>query len=515
VPSRRLRISLWTAAGVLLTLGIAVTVLKIEFQPLARNYAISALKKRYKSDVELGGVQISLFPTVHATGQNLVLRLSKEKNMPPMVVIRRFTVEARFAGLFDNPKRIRKLTLEGLQLHIPPRSGDSHDDASANGSADSEVIPFILEEVIADGTTLETLPADPQKDPLKFAIHQLTLHSVGARRPMTFHAELENAKPPGFIHSDGDFGPWNPDEPGDTPLGGKYTFSNADLSVFHGIGGHLSSSGQYRGQLARIDVHGTTDVPDFSLSLADHPMHLRTRFEATVDGTNGNTDLHPVHAVLDDSAFDVSGSIERNALQKHKEIDLQAETQGTDLEDFLRLSVNGSRPPMTGDISFKTKVKIPPGENPVVDRLQLEGIFTLRRVKFTSATVQQKIASLSHHAQGEPKDTSTTGVNAAFAGRFRLRAGVLALPRLRFEVPGADVRLDGQYKLRSGDIDFKGTARLDATISQMTTGIKHILLKPLDPLFKHDGAGAVVPITISGTRGSPSFRLDIGRILKP
>jgi hypothetical protein len=28
-------------------------------------------------------------------------------------------------------------------------------------------------------------------------------------------------------------------------------------------------------------------------------------------------------------------------------------------------------------------------------------------------------------------------------------------------------------------------------------------------------APALLPIEISGTRGSPSFRLDIGRVLKP
>jgi hypothetical protein len=81
-------------------------------------------------------------------------------------------------------------------------------------------------------------------------------------------------------------------------------------------------------------------------------------------------------------------------------------------------------------------------------------------------------------------------------------------------VPGAHVSLDGQYDLPSGRIDFTGTAKLDATISQMTTGWKHVLLKPVDPLFKRDGVGTVLPIRISGTRGSPSFQLDIGRVLK-
>jgi hypothetical protein len=483
---------------------------------MARTWVISAIKQRYKSDVELGDLQISLFPTVHATGENLVLHLAGRKNLPPMISIRRFTVEARFIGFFRSPKRIRKLKLEGLRIHVPPKQERPDVNSNQSGGSKSNQepsMPFVLQEVVADGTTLETLPSDPSKDPLQFDIRQLTLHSVGLHKAMTFHAQLENPKPPGLIHSDGEFGPWNQDEPGDTHVGGKYTFQNADLSVFKGIRGTLASSGDYKGALNRIEVHGTTDVPDFALTLADHPMHLRTEFQVTVDGTNGNTDLHPVHALLDDSAFDVKGSIERGALEKHKVIELEASTRGTDLEDFLRLAVKSQKPPMMGKIGFITKVKIPPGETPVVERLQLDGAFTLKDVKFTSADIQQKIAGLSHKAQGDPKATGTADVRAEFAGRFDLRNGVLALPRLTFQVPGADVSLDGKYALTSGNLDFRGTAKLDATISEMTTGVKHVLLKPLDPLFKRDGAGAVIPIKITGTRGSPSFKLDIGRAL--
>jgi hypothetical protein len=507
--SRRVRIILWIAAGVLVTLAAIVWIVIVRFQPVARQYVISTLRERYKSEVELGNFEISLFPFVRATGDNLVLRWGGRKDLPPMIEITRFTIEARFVGFFRYPRRIRKLTLEGLQLHLPPKSAQPQGTGS-NNSAES----FVLEEVVADGTTLQTLPSDPKKLPLTFDIRQLTLHTVGKGVPMTFHALLDNAKPPGLIHSDGQFGPWDSDEPGGTPVAGRYTFKDADLSVFKGIRGTLSSQGNYHGELDRIDVQGTTDVPDFALTTGDRPLHLRTEFAATVDGTNGNTDLHPVRALLGKAAFEVQGSIERNALETHKEIDLQASAKGAPLEDFLRLSIKASKSPMTGRIAFDTKVKIPPGETPVVQRLQLDGVFSLNGVRFTSAEVQAKIASLSHHAQGEPKDVDNGDVFAQFDGPFNLKNGALRLPNLRFEVPGAHVSLDGQYELPSGKIDFTGTAKLDATVSQMTTGLKHVLLKPVDPLFKRDGAGTVLPIRISGTRGSPSFKLDIGRVIK-
>lgn len=506
--SRRTRIVLWITAGVLIGLSGAAVIIALRFEPNARQYVISTLERRYRSQVELGNLKISLFPVVHVTGENLVMRWGGRRDIPPMIVIRRFTIEARFVGFFRYPKRIRKLTLEGLQLHIPPKP----DRPPAEGNKAAPDVPFLLEEVDADGTTFETLPSDPHKQALMFDIRQLHLHTVGRYRPMTFQAALENPKPPGLIHSNGQFGPWNQDDPGGTPVSGQYTFGNADLSVFHGITGTLDSSGNYRGELSRIEVQGTTDSPNFGLTTGGHPMHLHTEFAATVDATNGNTNLHPVRATLGQSTFDVSGSIERSALETHKEIDLDAKANDTDIADFLRLAVKG-RSPMAGRISFQTEVKIPPGATPVVQRMQLDGAFNLMKVKFTSADVQAKIASLSHHAQGEPKDTQTSDFAADFAGYFHLRNGTLRLPQLKFEVPGARVSLDGDYVLASGDIDFTGTAKLDATVSQMATGWKHVLLKPLDPLFRRDGAGAVVPIRITGTRGSPSFKLDIGRLL--
>jgi len=510
--SRGVRITLYVVAVVFLWLAVFATVLVVRFQPVARAWFISVLRQRYRSDVELGDLRISWFPAVRATGDRLVFRLNGRRDIPPVVQIRRFTLEARFIGFFRNPKRISRLQLEGLLIRLPPRSDKPALANSLPSSASSA--PFILDEVIADGTVLETMPRDPSKDPLVFEIRKLTLHTVGVGQPMTFHAELENPKPPGTIHSDGRFGPWNASEPTATPVSGKYTFRDADLSVFKGISGMLSSDGTYTGQLDRIEVAGTTDVPEFALTIANHALPLHTEFQATVDGGNGNTILHPVRARLGRSEFEISGAIDRTAPETHKTIELDAKAGAARLDDFLRLSVKSPKPPMTGTIRFNTHVKIPPGETQVIDRLDLDGAFTLDGVRFTSPDVQRKIAGLSHHAQGDPKDRDPNDVTADFTGRFHLRDGQLGLPDLRFTLPGAHVDLHGTYALRSGALNFEGTAKLDATVSQMTTGWKSLLLKPVDPLFKRDGAGTVLPIGIGGTRGEPSFRLDIGRILR-
>ena len=513
--SRKARIVLGLFLAFLLVLSIVMTVAIIRFQPVARQYAISALREQYHSDVQLGNLQISLFPRVKATGENLVFRLQGREGRPPLITIRRFTIEARLIGFFRTPKHIRLLRLEGLEIHVPPHGQSSGGNGSSNakGSAHDTRIPLIFEEVIANGTKLQTLPSDPSKDPLDFDINELTLHHVGLHQPMTYHAKLVNPKPPGFIHTDGRFGPWQREDPSQTPVSGSYTFRDADLSVFHGISGTLASNGNYQGRLDRIEVQGTADVPNFALTNARQSMPLHTTFNVTVDGTDGDTVLHPVRAVLGHSAFDVSGAIERHALEKHKTISLDAKGSNDLIQDFLRLAVKG-KSPMNGGISFQSRVIIPPGETDVLARLRLNGSFDMREIRFTSDDVARKLANLSNHALGKPKAPDTQPISARLSGRFRMDSGAITLPRLGFAIPGAQITLRGSYQVASGAIDMRGDAKLDATISQMTTGVKRIFLKPIDPLFRRDGAGTMLPIKIGGTRGDPSFKLDIGRVLK-
>ena len=86
------------------------------------------------------------------------------------------------------------------------------------------------------------------------------------------------------------------------------------------------------------------------------------------------------------------------------------------------------------------------------------------------------------------------------------------LSGISFRVPGAQVALDGTYAIASGALDFRGTLRMQATVSQAVGGFKSIFIKPFDPLFRKNGSGAVLPIKISGTRNAPKFGLEAGRL---
>ena len=86
--------------------------------------------------------------------------------------------------------------------------------------------------------------------------------------------------------------------------------------------------------------------------------------------------------------------------------------------------------------------------------------------------------------------------------------GMITFRNLTFEVPGANVQLNGTYALTDEKLDFYGTLRLKAKLSQMTTGVKSFLLKAVDPFFRK-GDVTELPIKITGTREHPSFGLDL------
>ena len=269
------------------------------------------------------------------------------------------------------------------------------------------------------------------------------------------------------------------------------------LSTVKGIGGDLTSKGTFDGQLERIGVKGTTHTPDFRVNVSANPVPLDTRFEAVVDGTDGDTYLNSVEATFLQTSLTSRGAIVGAEGVKGRTINLHVKIDKGRVEDVLRLGVKGNNPAMTGAIALHADMNLPAGPQDVMDRLQLTGSFQVSDARFSSKEIQTKLSDLSERARGLNPDAQTTHVASNFQGQFRLANDVLTLREGAFDVPGASVQVGGTYGLGSEALEFDGTVRMKATISQAAGGgMKSALLKIVDPLFKRDGAGAVLPIRI-------------------
>ena len=91
--------------------------------------------------------------------------------------------------------------------------------------------------------------------------------------------------------------------------------------------------------------------------------------------------------------------------------------------------------------------------------------------------------ALSRRGRGVKNSAEDENIASNFKGQLRLKNAVVTFPQLTFSVPGALVSLHGSYGLTSEELDFHGSLRLQAKVSQTTAGMKSFLLKAIDPLL--------------------------------
>ncbi|MEO7143137.1 MAG: AsmA-like C-terminal region-containing protein, partial [Bryobacteraceae bacterium] len=480
--------------------------------PFVHARVVRALRGRFGGEVELAALHVALLPAITVSGDKLAIHdAAAAAGAPPLIAIGHFSFRTSAADLIRFPLRVHRVRLDGLSIQVPP---PGERPRMAQESGEPRLKRIMVDEIDCDRALLVILTNKPGKLPLDFEIHSLVLHSVGAGRPMSFSAKLTNPKPIGDIDAKGDFGPWQSGDPRQTPVSGRYFFTNADLGTIKGIGGILSSQGSFNGVLERIEVQGHTDTPGFTVSEAGHPVPLHTDFSATVDGATSDTYLHPVRATVFHSVIVASGAVTRTPNVPGHDIALDVNVRDARIQDLLRLAVSARTPPLTGPIVLKVKLHLPPGARVVAGRLNLAGTFHLDEAHFTTAEVQKKIDRLSLDARGRPRKARQETIPDVFSnlrGSFVLKNGRASFSKLTFTIPGAAIKLAGNYNLDDESFEFHGDARFESTLSGMTTGVKSFLLRAANPFFKKRGAGAVVPIRITGTKDTPSFKLDLRR----
>jgi hypothetical protein len=536
------KILVWVAAGLGLlavTPFLARELLKYEIAP--------TLRQTFGSDVQIHDLAITGMFHLVVTANGVVLTMRDRPGAPPLIVIERLTLSAGIPNLLR--LHVSAVHLQGVQLRIPPRQSPS----AGNGKLKPEGkihFPLVVDELTVEDALLETLPSDARHSPHDFKIRQAVFHSFSFDRPASFQATLTNPKPIGDIQSQGQFGPWRSDQPGDTSVSGDFQYSHADFSSIRGLSGTMSSQGTYGGTIDHINVQGESSMPDFALAFAGNPMPLTTQYTAVVDGATGNTYLQSVHARLGSSAIDVQGEIAKTPGQKGTHITLTATSNDARLQDFLHLVVKGA-PPLDGTISLRAKIDLPPtseqknskqkpkdappssqpdpparsSEDPPgnsagpnqsgidlnrVDTMTIVGQFGIDNARFTQPDFEHKLDSLSRAGQGQPKNLDVQDTIFNLRGHFDISQAIARLSQIDFQIPGAQVQLRGSYGLQTEGIDFHGLLLLDAKLADATTGVKSVLLRVLDPFFKREGGGSSIPFKITGDRLHPHYGLDRG-----
>jgi hypothetical protein len=483
---------------------IVVQIAMARAGPILKGRVVETLRARFGSDVQLDTLQVTIAHGVDVSGDGLRIfplpEVMAAGYRTPLIAVGHFEFHATLSGLIFRPTHVGTVRVRGLHINMPPA-----DVRAKAGSRPHRLgkIKIRVDEIVCDASELVIGTDKPDKDPRVFELKHVVLRDLGPGNAWPYDAVLTNPVPRGEIHAAGTFGPWNMDDPGDSNVSGQYSFEHADMNTIKGLGGILNSTGSFNGQLDRIAVHGKTEVPNFSLDTANHPMPLLTEFRATVDGTSGDTYLEHIDAKLGGSQFTCSGAVVNIKGRGHA-IHVTADVEQGNIGDFLQLAIKTLPPAMSGLISLTTSLDIDPGGESVTRKLNMKGEFSLREIHFTDAEVEDKVDILSLRARGETDNlkSGAPDVQSRLVADFSMRRGELTFPHLEYWLPGGDVKLSGTYRLEGRICDFAGDVRTKAEVSNMIASKwKSILLKPIDPFFRKHGWGAVIPVHVSGRNG--------------
>jgi AsmA-like C-terminal region len=493
------------AAGVLLSGAIFLAAR----WPFSRAAVLEDLAEASLSRVGVGSFHGTYFPRPGCVLERVTFQHNPKAGSPPLITIQKLRIEGSFVGLLT--KHVRSIRAESLRILIPPRGSGEHFQTPRRSR-------FVIDDLIADGGILEVASRNPYKQPLQFSFHNFVIRNIGNKGPASFQVKLSNPEPPGEITTTGRFGPWNPDDVSKVAVSGEYLFQHADLGVFRGIDGLLSSGGKFSGTLGRVEVQGVTDVPGFKVKSSSHPVRLRTQFHAVVNGENGDTFLRQVSATFWNTKVWSDGSVAGRSGQPGKTTSVELTATNGRIQDLLLLFARSERSPMSGTVSFHARVSIPPGKRPFMEKVELQGDFGIDAGSFSKSETQAGVNHLSEGALSDENpdkakknnyNDDPTTVLSDLKGHVLLKDGTARFSNLAFSVPGALAQMQGTYNLITEKIDLHGTLRTDSAPSNTTHGMKGLMLKVLQPFFKKKRADYQMPVKITGTYEHPSFGLDL------
>jgi len=485
---------------ILLALCIGGIILAFHW-PFSSQKVTQSVQENWPGKIAVQSFRRTYFPHPGCVLENVALTRGSDSSAPPLVAIQKVTIQANYHDLLLRPGYISTIILEGVKISVPAEHVTSPSQQRSSKSS------IRIGEVFTKDATLEVGRKDG--GPLKFEIHQLGLKSISDSSPMSYDLAMRNAEPPGEIRSRGKLGPWDRQHMNDIPLSGSYTFDDVDLGVFQGIGGTLAGKGDFHGVLGRIETEGTTDIPKFEVTRNHHAVALKAKFTATVDGMSGDTILHSVDGGFLKTPVHLEGSVAGKPGQPGKTTSLNLSVRNGRIDDVLWLFVRESKAPMEGPTNFHAHVVWPTGHQPFLKHVVLQGEFEIEHAQWTKPERQMSVNMLSKKASGKKKDPETPNVTADLKGSVLLSNEIAKFRETSFKVPGAEAILHGTYNLEDSKIDFHGDLKTEASLSDDSSGVKAVLLKPLDPLFKKKHAGAVVPVEMSGTYHNPHFGVSL------
>ena len=510
MPSRKRPIKVgrylaWTGAVLFALLLLAGIILAVQW-PFTQEELVRTLEHLSSSTVRVGTFRQTFFPNPGYVAEDTTFSRKSKAGFIELASVKRLECRASWTAMLTFTRRVQEMRIGALHVSIP-----------AAVPPPMKLYPWLKEEttvttLVADGTVLEIAPRHAGGRSLRFDFPQLKLGEVENKKSITVRTVVHNPEPPGNIAVTARFGPLNQGNVGRTRLSGAFDFTQGDLSAFHIIKGMLASHGTFQGTLAHCEARGNVLIPDFEVTSSRHKVGLSAEFHTIVDGLRGDVIIQSANVHLLHTTLQASGSIGSAPRRNGKSVALDITAQRARIEDLLRLFVTADRPPLDGPITLRAKVAMPPGNERFMRKLHIDGSFKISDARFTHQNTQRKVDELSKRARGRKAKKNSSNpqhVLSDMEGHVHMRNAVAMLSQASFAASGAVARGEGSFDLLTEQINLHGKLAMQASLSKAAGGFKSILLLPLDPFFKKQHAGAVLPVRVTGTYAHPVFKVSL------
>jgi hypothetical protein len=509
VKSRAAR---WLAAAIALLvilLGVATVFLAVHW-PFSKERTTRFLEPALHAKIGMSHFRPVYFPRPGCVIDGFTATRGGENGGTPIATAERVNIRANYPDFFLRKGYIARIVIDGLNVQVPARNSGNrgqNSQPSWQTGAGSDRRGARIGEVVANNSKLSIARSDG-KTPLEFIIHSLTLDSVGPNEAMSYEVSMTNALPPGDLSARGRLGPVNEGDFSKTGLSGTADLEGADLAAFSGISGSLSSQLKFEGTFDNLTVSGIVDVPNFKLRRAGNSVRLYGPFHAQVDAMKGDVHLRRVDVSVDETLVQTRGQITGQRGTPGKTTALDFTVRNGRIQDMFEIFTK-EKSPITGDTNFRARAVVHAFGKQFLKETQFQAQFQIDQAKYMNAQTQHNIDNLSNRAHRHKDNQKVPPVTSTLQGNVVLNRGIARFNNLSVRVPAATAKLDGTYSLLNNNIDFHGNLRTEAVIAKTTTGIKSLLLRPLDPLFKKKSAGAEVPVAITGTYQNPRYGIEL------
>jgi hypothetical protein len=517
--SRQPRI--WLLVSVLASVSIALVIVIVAnaYWPYRYRNVKPMLEDVLGAQVTIAHYQRTYFPNPGFMATDIILDRSPAPGVPPLGKVRSIYVQGNWLDLLMVRDRVRLVDLTGLHIAIPAAGSAASKEDFPPGSSSSFSGPeTFIDQLRIHDSTLDFIRAEGGI--YSFPIRMLTIRNLQKGRTLAYSVNMENARPRGQIVSQGSFGPLNPRNLGATPLSGHFTFEHVDLHDIGDIGGTLSSAGNFRGNLARIEAEASTATPDFAVG-GGKPTPVTASVHCAINALSGDVLLDAIDAKFGSTAIHVQGGIVGSPKVTDVDIKVPAGRVQDVLHPFLRADS-----PIAGTVWLEGHAHVDPAGHGLhfLDRLHVDGSFNVPAERLTNRKTEQELSDFSERAQkaqpfkvepvaAPPPDGAAqsdgTDVVSSLKGNARIEKGSVTTQRFEFQIPGSSIDLHGTYNLHDKSVHMVGNLHMQSDVSHAATGFKSFLLKPLIPLFKKRKAGAVIPIAVTGKPGSYKVSQDV------